>query len=66
MQRLALAVILVAVLVVAAVVVLAGLRRVLQGPDAASLPAHRATGLQKMAFGLLIALFFYVAFQGGG
>lgn len=66
MQRLALALILVAVVVVAAVVVLAGLRRVLQGPEAAQVPVHRATGLQKTAFGLLIALFFYVAFQGGG
>ncbi|MDU8945169.1 hypothetical protein [Ovoidimarina sediminis] len=66
MQRLALAVILVAVLVVAAVVVLAGLRRVLQGPDAAQVPAHRATGVQKTAFALLVALVLYVAFQGAG
>ena len=66
MQRLALALILVAVLIVTAIVLLAGLRRVLQGPSSVSVPAHRATGMQKTAFGLLIALILYVAFQGAG
>ena len=66
MQRLVLALILVAALVAAAVVVLAGLRRVLSDRDAPAVPAAQAPGLEKTAFGLLVALIIYVAIQGAG
>lgn len=65
MQRLVLAILIVAALAAAFAVVVAGLRRALsQGPG---LPARQSSEpVQKLAFTLLIGLIAYAAFTGGG
>ena len=64
MQRLVLAVLLVAALAAVVSVLWAGLRATLGGPTA---PAEQGSDtMQKIAFALLMALIAYVAFAGGG
>ncbi len=64
MQRLVLAVLLVAALVAVVSVVWAGLRTTMGGP---STDAEQGSDMmQKIAFALLMVLIAYVAFAGGG
>jgi hypothetical protein len=62
MARFVLAVLFVAAVLVIVAVFALGLRAVTAGSDA---PGKKADPMQKVAFALLVALFLYVAFQGG-
>ena len=67
MQRLVLAVILVVALVVVLAVAVTSIRRALagRGPEPGAVTvADRDTGLQKIAYALLIGLILYVSFAG--
>ena len=66
MQRLVLAIILVAALVVALTLIVGGLRRVLMG-DGETLPAAQdGDGLRLAAYVLLLGVIGYVSFAGSG
>lgn len=62
MARFVLAVLFVAAILAIAAIFALGLRAVTAGSDA---PDGKADPMQKVAFALLVALFLYVAFQGG-
>lgn len=67
MQRLVLAILIVAALVAGLAVVVAGLRRAFAADPRGGLPARTGSeSVQKLAFTLLIALIAYAALSGGG